>query len=452
MRILLLVFWVLIPLDVFAAGKASKASGNQSDIQAALNASSNGGTVTVPAGRWTWTDTLTINKAVTLQGETGATIVNGRNQGALIVVTPSTNGVITIKGLTIEQGNTTPDWSVKHLVVYDRSGAQPVVVSGCHFSLVSHGARMVEWETNGGVISHCDFTSTERQDTSGIAFKAVGLSGTWTAPSTIGLAGDPDGFKNTYLEDCTFKDVYLQALDFDDNSRTVVRHCVFDNSGTTSHGADTSPYGVRQIEMYDNQFIFNLGGGCNPNPYPLNLNYWFYVRGGIGVICDNAMPAISSCAWGNKPSLSLTVYNIRRNGGQVPCQTRYPAQHQIGQGPEGTTDPLYIWANTGTGAANIGLTDYNPDECGNNQQVGDYLKEGRDYVLAARPNYQKYTYPHPLAAGGKPPQPTPTASPTATPAPTPAPTATPPAPLAGYSQWLDDLARWIEAHPAHPNQ
>ncbi|PYX53910.1 MAG: hypothetical protein DMG76_23705 [Acidobacteria bacterium] len=449
MKILLLLFLVLPRLAQAAA------SGGQADIQAAINASSNGGTVLVPAGRWTWTDTLTIKAPVTLQGESGTTIVNGRNQGPLIVVTPSTSGVITIKGLSIEQGNTTPDWSVKHLIVYHKDGAQSVVVSSCHFALASHGARMVEWETNGGLISHCDFTSTQRQDTSGIAFKAVGIPATWTAPSTIGAAGDPDGNKNTYLEDCTFKDVFLQALDFDDNSRTVVRHCTFDNSGTTSHGADTSPYGVRQIEFYDNQFIFTLGGNCTPNPYPLNLNYWFYVRGGVGVICDNLMPAISSCAWGNKPSVSLTVYNITRKGGQVPCQTNYPAFHQIGQGPEGTTDPLYIWGNTGSGATHIGLVQYSPDECNNNQQIGNYLKEGRDYVLDSRPNYQKYTYPHPLAAAGQPPKPTPTpgpsASPTPTPAPTPAPTATPPAPNKTYRIWFDSLGNWLEQHPATPD-
>jgi hypothetical protein len=441
-----LLVLLLATFNLWAASRLIK-SGSQSDIQAAIDAAGNGSTVIIPAGRWTWTDTLKVNKAISLVGEAGTVILNGHNVGVLIEVTAPA----TLQGLTIEQGNTTPDWSVKHLVVY----APGTLIKGCNFSMSSHGARMIEWETNGGVISQCSFTSTQKADTSGIAFKALGLTNTWMQASSIGMTGDPDGTKNTYLEDCTFKDLFLQALDFDDNSRTVVRHCTFDNSGTTSHGADTSPSGMRQIEMYDNEFIFTIGGGCNPNPYPLNLNYWFYVRGGIGVITDNVMPSISSCAWGDKGSISLTVYNIRRNGGQVPCQTSYPALHQIGQGPEGTTDPLYIWNNTGSGAAKVGLINYNPDECGNNLQTSDFLREGRDYVLSARPNYQKYTYPHPLA--GKPPKPTPTPTPTpaptATPTPTPAPspTPTPPTSSESYSHWLDELARWIEDHPPRAN-
>jgi hypothetical protein len=440
MRILALVLWFCAVSLAVAAPRA--ASGNQSEIQAAIDAAPVGATVTIPAGRWTWTDTLRVNKAVTLSGETGAVILNGHNVGVLIEV----SAPATVQGLSIEQASgTTPDWSVKHVVV----SAAGAVIIGCNFSMASHGARMIEWEVNGGVITQCTFTSTQKADTSGIGFKALGLTNTWTQASSIGMAGDPNGTKNTYLEDSTFKDVFLQALDFDDNSRTVVRHCIFDNSGTTSHGADTSPSGVRQVEMYDNEFIFTIGGNCTSNPYPLNLNYWFYVRGGIGVICDNVMPSISSCAWGDKSSISLTVYNIRRAGGQVPCQTHYPALHQIGQGPEGTTDPLYIWGNTGSGATKVGLVNYNPDECGNNLAVSDFLREGRDYVLSARPNYQKYTYPHPLAAGGKP-QPSATPSPSATPTPIPAPTPTPPTGTT-YRTWLDQLAGWIHDHAPVPD-
>ena len=35
----------------------------------------------------------------------------------------------------------------------------------------------------------------------------------------MGMA-DANGDKNTYLEDCTFRWIFLQAIDFDDNSRT----------------------------------------------------------------------------------------------------------------------------------------------------------------------------------------------------------------------------------------
>jgi hypothetical protein len=455
MKLFLSIYLSLLPVLSWSAVR----SGNQADIQAAIDAAGNGATVTVPAGTWTWTSTTKIAKPIALAGEPGATIVNGRSQWALVEVTPSSAGVIEVHGITFSQGNTSPDWSVRHIQVYHAPAGQMVYVHDCNFNVKSFGMRALDWQTNSGLISHCNFVSTEKQDTSAIAFKNPGSDSAWSEPSAIGIAGDPDGTKNTYVEDCTFKDVYLQVMDFDDNSRTVIRHCLFDNSGLSSHGQDTSPVGLREFELYDNQFVFTKGGDCNPNPYPLNINYWFYVRGGTGVITDNVFPAIASCAWGSKPSITLTVYNIRRSSAYIPCQTSYPAARQIGQGPDGRTDPLYIWNNSGDGANNVALKNYDPDDCGNNQQVANYIKEGRDYILGARPNYQKFTYPHPLAAG-KPPKPTPTPTPTPTPAPTPVPTATPsptpsptpPVPASGYSQWFDDLARWIEAHPARPNQ
>jgi hypothetical protein len=193
------------------------------------------------------------------------------------------------------------------------------------------------------------------------------------------------------------------------------------------------------------------------------------LRGGTGVITDNHFDDIP---WG-KVEVQLCVFNIRRHG-QIPCQTQYPAARQVGQGWKGEggygypgvpqdgtgnfTDPIYIWNNTGT--CQVGLSEYNPDECGNNQQIVNYVKEGRDYILGARNGYQKYPYPHPLRTGGGG-QPTPT--PTPTPAPTPEPTATPtpmptpvptPTPSPGaptYNQWLNKQADWIRQNPPVPD-
>ena len=81
----------------------------------------------------------------------------------------------------------------------------------------------------------------------------------------MGMA-DANGDKNTYLEDCTFRWIFLQAIDFDDNSRTVMRHNVFDNAAITSHGQETSAVGARQWEVYDNEFIFTAGNNNNPGP------------------------------------------------------------------------------------------------------------------------------------------------------------------------------------------
>jgi hypothetical protein len=188
------------------------------------------------------------------------------------------------------------------------------------------------------------------------------------------------------------------------------------------------------------------------------------MRGGTGVMCDNHFDDIPG-----KGEIKLYVFNIRRIG-QVPCQTQYPAARRVGMGwsESGTIsypgvpqdgnqnahDPIYIWNNPG---GETTVNEYEPDECGNGQRIADYVQEGRDYFLnVAKPGYQKAPYPHWIRteSGGGPtptPAPTPTAIPTPTAHPTPQPTPTPGPTPESYSKWLDDLARWIQGHPAHPN-
>ena len=77
------------------------------------------------------------------------------------------------------------------------------------------------------------------------------------------------GLSNFYVEDTHFAGA--QAFDFDDNSRTVVRHCLFNNSNVASHGAETSPEGLRHFELYDNTFLFDDLGEDT-----LNLCRWIW--------------------------------------------------------------------------------------------------------------------------------------------------------------------------------
>jgi hypothetical protein len=58
-------------------------------------------------------------------------------------------------------------------------------------------------------------------DNSGIGFKAPSLDSSWTMNPTMGTA-DVKGTANTYVENCTLKDLFLQAVDFGDNSRAAV--------------------------------------------------------------------------------------------------------------------------------------------------------------------------------------------------------------------------------------
>jgi hypothetical protein len=307
---------------------------------------------------------------------------------------------------------------------------------------------MIRFEVNGGVVWNWTFYDND-QNEEAITFKdptggASGVSPSWTTGDTMGTA-DVNGKANTYVEDCTFNEMMLQAMDLDDNSRVVIRHCTFNNSGMSSHGLDTSPYGMRQWELYNNTFVFSTSGTSRAgNAFPFNLNWWFFCRGGTGVIFNNVMPDISTEEWGAKDSTLFTVYNIRRLSSYIPPQTTWQALHQIGQGYSGglTLDPVYIWANTGgTRSNNPGISDYQPDEVGLGLLSANFIKQGRDYyVNTAKPGYAAYPYPHPLRAGSAP-------VPTPTPTPIPIPTSKP-ASAVGKDFNHDGTADLIWENPA----
>lgn len=294
------------------------------------------------------------------------------------------------------------------------------LIHDCWFQSANSGV-VIHSESNRGLVWNCSFDDTFSKAAGGITVKWEDALGrlSWTTPSTMGTA-DKNGATNFYVEDCDFH-AHLGIFDVESAARMVIRHCLFDNSGMSSHGADTGGVGLRHVELYDNELVFNVfGGGANADTLPLE---WFcWIRGGTGVVTDNYLPAISSSAWGNKANIYLSALNIRRNSGGFPCWTSYPAPHQVGQGygpgaefhsysgsaPWFETgyniysEPLYIWGNSGSGGNNVSLNGEGDDPCGNNQQVTDYIQAGRDYKIEPKPGYTKYVYPHPGRATASP--------------------------------------------------
>jgi hypothetical protein len=446
-------------LAVLATAHAA-VDGNSSALQAAIDSAAPGSNLTITPGTYNWSSGVTIKKFIKLVG-TGVTI-NSQTGGSMFTITPQSSGSVELAGFTFNGAS-----GLAAYITCKNAAGKPPLVHDCTFNTTAWGQGSVLWEYNGGVIYNCTFASVNKADSSAIQFKEDHSDSAWHEPDFLGMA-DSVGDKNTYVEDCTFKYHYLQAMDFDGNSRTVVRHCVFDNSAVTSHGQDTGPIGGRQVELYSNKFLFTPGTSNNPpaGTFPLPMDYTIYVRqGGPMIIWDNEIPDMNTSAWGNKAEIKIALFNIRRPA-QIPCQKTYPASRQIGWGiinGQFALDPIYIWGNTGGGNYdNPGFADWEPDQCGNNLHTADFVKKNREfYCGTAKPGYQPYTYPHPLRGGGPGPTPTPSATanptPTAVPTPTstpnPSPTATAtPSPSVSYSGWYDELANWIKAHPPVPNK
>jgi hypothetical protein len=423
--------------------------GSQAGVQAAVNAAPDDGStlIVIPNGNYTWSGNLVINKALTLAGEsaTGVTINNGLASGVMLSATSSANGHLNIYWLNIVQVANNGGGAGYALSI-NRTEPSPytVLVHDCTFKSGSVFGYTVNVQANGIIFWNDVFVGDGPGDVNalgGVNFTCgkYGPSSSWNTPDTYGML-DTTGVANSYLENCQFFDAPSSCTNFDDNTRIVVRNCTITNASFMSHGQETSPIGVRQIEIYNCNFVYAATGtGPSGNTYPLNMNDWMIWRGGAGVMWGNTIEDIPF-----KTGIMFAVFSITR-GGQIPCQTAYPAARQVGQGwsptstatygtpvvtQDGTgavTEGVYIWDNTGTETTDpsfIGLDPDSSDSCGNNQQVANYVKEGRDYFLSAKPDYTPYTYPHPLhtqyAIGAPPPPPPP------------------------YSAWETSLNAWME--------
>jgi hypothetical protein len=401
-----LICLCLLATRTATAATITAASCSRTDVGNAVSSAADGDIVVVPNGNCGWSSPLTISgKGIHLKGQTKGSVNISHNAGSANLITVSTDAShnVEVSNLTFLAG--TASGSAEYLYVTG-SGGRPAFVHDNYFRSVNFTVDCIRWGAPGGVIWNNTFESLDADGSNSgcLQIKADAMSNSWSTASTMGTA-DTTGTANVYVEDNTFKKILVQSVDVDDNQRAVIRHNLFDNSGFVYHGADTSPSGVRHVEVYNNTFVFTpSGSGYN---YPLNLNWWVYIRGGSGVWTDNVMPDISSGYWGNKPEIAMIVQNIRRNSGPYACWTQYPAPHQIGQSSNASgqtiTDPVYIWNNTGGGAQAPGITDYNPDECGRNLQTSNFVQSGRDFVMGPKPGYTKYAYPHPLRTGGSPP-------------------------------------------------
>ena len=144
-----------------------------------------------------------------------------------------------------------------------------------------------------------------------------------------------------------------------------------------THGDDSGCClrGVRHYEIYENEF------SCTSNCYYVI----FGTRGGTGVIYSNTF----SGSFG----AGIILYHYCSDACSGPCSgwpnpCVYPCSGQIGQGPDDTTDPLYLWDNTFNDGLSLTI-----DSCAS----GDIVS-ARDYYneAGAKGGYTAYTYPHPL--------------------------------------------------------
>jgi len=446
---LLLAFLVSVPLRA-GAQTVNAESCSATDVQNAINSASTGYIVNVPAGTCSWpAGSVTLNKAITLNGAgQGTTVgsdqtaagaatqscassgtcidVTGTPGSVTFAITMSSAGNIRIQDFAFTLTNNT---NYIHPVAVTGTWPPPHAVIWSNDTFTVNSGTMMDSRVAGGVIfSHItfngnwnDFFLTIKDDTD---------TNSWTTANTLGSA-DTTGLNNLYIEDSQFNGGSNGVFDCDDECRIVVRHDTFvESGGFNSHGEATSPYGMREFEIYSNTFTIP-DKSCNQGNSSLsNINQYVWIRGASGVIYNNTFQSLySPDCWGNKPTIRLNDRGAEDNRPQGSCsQVTYPIPHQLGQDNNGThdfTDPIWFWGNLSSDGANPGPYFIQAtsgwqwgNPCGFDWNT--FFQWGRDAVNSslvlplvlssnggpvegkggvAKPGYAAYTYPHPLAGG-----------------------------------------------------
>jgi hypothetical protein len=355
------------------------------------------------------------------------TIVASNNTVPLFAISESSAGHVDLSGINFASSAR----GAAYITVAGTTGGQAVLIHDCWFQLVQDSFESIDVNVNRGVVWNCSFDGSSGNlarliTVGGIRIKdSTGLNtaNSWSSASTWGAA-DTTGQHNFYVETNDFH-AFQAACDNDDNGRMVWRYNLMDHATFATHGADTSWYGERYFEYYNNTGVFfGYSDGTTFNM----ANGWIgLVRGGTFVVHDNTLPLLDSQDYPHKADVLMMVMNLQRRAGPDGCWGQgtsngadYPAPRQVGLGYVtgtgrdglgrtkdsityvGDSEPAYMWANSRQPLDHVGVADDGGTSCTNPDHSSDYLKGGRDFFngSASKPNYTPYAYPHPLTVIG----------------------------------------------------
>lgn len=366
-----------------AAKIIQAASCSQEDVQAAVNAASDGDVVLIPNGSCEWTVGISTTKQIRIEAQyytptpggnttRNVIITNNSSSMPLFSFTTGNSYHVGISGIRFNEGT----GSNNHLEVIG-SGSKVALVNDIYFEVKerygnSHEIAAVDWRALGGVIWNTRFVGLGPTGVGGASFYISSPRG-WTTPSTMGSL-DTNGSVNVYLEDSSC----LNCGSFPDNDpagRAVWRYNDIDGCNGTMHGFTSVTTG-RHIEYYNNTFSVTTEERNHVGRY-------FWLRGGTALFTDNVVNNASNPGYyGN-----ISLLNVGENNPSGP----YPIPMQPGWGHNGTdhvSDPVYIWNNSGSRGSTWWVI----------SAWENHFILNRDIFVDSgpKPGYSKYTYPHPL--------------------------------------------------------
>lgn len=433
-------------------GSITAASASQADVQAAVNAASDGMVVFIPDGSSAvWTTGIVTTKQICIRAQTVHSTYLGRTTQSVTISNQIPGGTAGLSPcISMTSGNNyhvgvagiyfaSPLGGGSDLnygtVFFTGTGNKVPLIWDCvlecnELYTGNVDAARVTFHGIGGIMWNCwwqPHPGGNYQDGVGCAaVSTVTISPyqaiPWKSNSTMGTL-DAGGINNVYLEGNTFLNAsYNSTPDIDKAGRAVIRYNLFDGCGLTTHGytSDNTGYnGGRHVEIYNN--IFQIS---NANRNVGGKRAWF--RMGTAVIFSNQFLDQVGNNYSPKPG-TMGESNPNQGGGPyfdsggVPLSgDSYPIPSQPGMGwynGAPAADPIYVWNNSyatkqfnggvpwgiDTGWANGGFIQYGRDV------MDEYHGLSGGAANLAKPSgawngfagaYAPLSFPHPIIIQG----------------------------------------------------
>jgi hypothetical protein len=278
---------------VTLSGRTWQSDGSAANVQKIHDRqASDGDTITLPPGTFSWTTGVTISKGITLQGSTTTDVLHKtaadktiiqdsvtRNAGGsapLVTFSTTAGKSYRMTGITFATGTVTTDAQNGMIVINGTS--QSVRIDNNHFKMVGYQSKLIEIDAwVYGVIDHneLDFRTPPPYQMS-VFYRSDGYGDvSWANPAFYGSN------KFVFVEDNTFNNAstnnYNGCSDATAGGRVVFRHNHLYNSVLHgNHGTDPGRQrGGRCVEIYNNDFHYTAA---------LNL---FGIRSGGMLTHDN---------------------------------------------------------------------------------------------------------------------------------------------------------------------
>lgn len=354
-------FLAFLLLVVAAHATVYNSDGSQSDVQAKINGASNGDTITVPSGTFTWGASATyvdVNKAVTLIGA---------GSGSTTIAASTTAGTfgagvlrITASNATVRDFSMTTPSNGSPITLMAMTGAiTGVRITGVIFNgpTTTPGYQLYFAGGASGVIWNCTFNGNNGSQE---MIWGNGPTTAWTtAVSALwGTANMP------IVEDCTFTgagyvcDIGINGL------FTVRKSTMTGQNKVDGHGlASNPPRGVRLLECYQNTWTALTG-----------FDSTIEMRGGTGVMFGNAI-ANNEAVW---TFFTDYGYQAQYEGFDYVFQTpnNYPIGDQIGAGPSTIINATALTAYRNAIIVTAGTTNFTLIGAANNNVGTRFIATG----------------------------------------------------------------------------